>query len=119
MSSAPTAKLQPTSTNEPDPAQTSKPTTNTNPATLEEDDEFEDFPVEGTPPLPAFTLHWDAPNHCRQLATLADMIITDWAQEDTENPTSTTGGNTHLWRRAGTTMTGTTRKDLGSFYGRS
>ena len=45
-SSAPTAKLQPTKSNEPDPAQASKPVEKA-PALLEEDDEFEDFPVEG------------------------------------------------------------------------
>jgi hypothetical protein len=47
MSSAPTAKLEPTKSNEADPAKASKPAT-TNPALLEEDDEFEDFPIEGT-----------------------------------------------------------------------
>lgn len=46
MSSAPTAKLEPTKTNEADPAQASKPVKQA-PALLEEDDEFEDFPVEG------------------------------------------------------------------------
>jgi hypothetical protein len=46
-SSAPTTKLQPTQNNDPDPAQTSKVPSNQAPATLEEDDEFEDFPVEG------------------------------------------------------------------------
>lgn len=45
-SSAPTAKLQPTKSSEPDPAQASKPVEKA-PALLEEDDEFEDFPVEG------------------------------------------------------------------------
>lgn len=47
MASAPTAILEPTKSNEPDPAKASKPTP-ANPALLEEDDEFEDFPVEGT-----------------------------------------------------------------------
>lgn len=45
MSSAPTAKLEPTKTTEADPAQASKPAKQA-PALLEEDDEFEDFPVE-------------------------------------------------------------------------
>lgn len=45
MSSAPTAKLEPTKTKEADPAQASKPVKQA-PALLEEDDEFEDFPVE-------------------------------------------------------------------------
>jgi len=43
-STTPTAKLQPTKSVSADPAATSKPTAN--PALLEEDDEFEDFPVE-------------------------------------------------------------------------
>lgn len=48
-SQAPTTKLQPTKSNEPDAAAAAagqKPQ-NTNPSLLEEDDEFEDFPVEG------------------------------------------------------------------------
>jgi hypothetical protein len=46
-SGAPTTKLQPTQKDEPDPAQSAKAVTGSGPATLEEDDEFEDFPVEG------------------------------------------------------------------------
>jgi hypothetical protein len=46
-SEAPTTKLQPQNKDESDPAQTSKPVGNQAPALLEEDDEFEDFPVEG------------------------------------------------------------------------
>lgn len=58
-SSNPTAKLQPDASKSPaDPSQTSKPAQP--PALLEEDDEFEDFPVE------------------------------DWTQEDTEVPGGTT-----------------------------
>lgn len=45
-STAPTAKMQPTKSTEADPAKASKPAEKT-PALLEEDDEFEDFPVEG------------------------------------------------------------------------
>jgi len=41
------AKMQPTQKNEADAAQTSKTASNQPPAMLEEDDEFEDFPVEG------------------------------------------------------------------------
>ncbi|KAJ4608979.1 26S proteasome complex subunit [Exophiala dermatitidis] len=59
-SNTPTAKMQPTQKNEVDPAQASKTATNPQPALLEEDDEFEDFPVE------------------------------DWAQEDTDVPGGTT-----------------------------
>jgi len=56
----PTAKMQPTQKTEVDAAQTSKTASNQPPAMLEEDDEFEDFPVE------------------------------DWSQEDTEVPGGTT-----------------------------
>jgi len=52
--------MQPTPDSEADPSQTSKTASNQHPATLEEDDEFEDFPVE------------------------------DWTQEDTEVPGGTT-----------------------------
>ncbi|KIV89015.1 hypothetical protein PV10_08634 [Exophiala mesophila] len=55
-STAPMSKLQPSENNEADVSQTSKTTANQAPALLEEDDEFEDFPVE------------------------------DWSQEDTEVP---------------------------------
>ncbi|KAJ9602114.1 26S proteasome complex subunit [Cladophialophora chaetospira] len=58
-SNPPTAKMQPTK-NEVDPAQAAKSATNQPPAILEEDDEFEDFPVE------------------------------DWQQEDTEVPGGST-----------------------------
>lgn len=44
-SSTPTAKLQPTKSTSADPAAVSKPA-QANTALLEEDDEFEDFPVE-------------------------------------------------------------------------
>ncbi|KAI1630441.1 26 proteasome complex subunit DSS1 [Exophiala viscosa] len=54
------AKLAPTQKSEVDPAQTSKTASNQPPALLEEDDEFEDFPVE------------------------------DWTQEDTEVPGGST-----------------------------
>jgi hypothetical protein len=50
MSTAPTAKLQPEQSSKADPAKTSETATatNTTAPNLEEDDEFEDFPVEGT-----------------------------------------------------------------------
>ncbi|OAP54500.1 hypothetical protein AYL99_10948 [Fonsecaea erecta] len=59
-SNAPIAKMQPTQKTEVDAAQASKTTSNPPPAMLEEDDEFEDFPVE------------------------------DWSQEDAEVPGGTT-----------------------------
>lgn len=73
MSSVPTAKLEPTKTNEADPAQASKPAKQA-PALLEEDDEFEDFPVEGEPPTsPA--LNRDTNNHGESTRTLTAVQI--------------------------------------------
>lgn len=46
MSTAPTTKLQDKDAGKPDPTAQSK-TVEKAPALLEEDDEFEDFPVEG------------------------------------------------------------------------
>ncbi|KIW91035.1 uncharacterized protein Z519_07929 [Cladophialophora bantiana CBS 173.52] len=59
-SNAPTSKMQPTQKTEADAAQASKTASNPPAAMLEEDDEFEDFPVE------------------------------DWSQEDAEVPGGTT-----------------------------
>lgn len=81
------AKLAPTQKNEVDPAQTSKTASNQPPTLLEEDDEFEDFPVEGTNALTA-----DGPCHADSLT----RSLTDWTQEDTEVP----GGTTHLWEES-------------------
>jgi hypothetical protein len=66
MSQAPTAKLQPTQSNEPDPAKTSgtaAPAAKDPAQILEEDDEFEDFPVEGA----------QNPDFNGQTRTLEDM----------------------------------------------
>jgi 26 proteasome complex subunit DSS1 len=55
------------------------------PAPLVEDDEFEDFPVEGmlaSAFAVGFGIHTDG--------------ITDWTQEETEVP----GDNTHLWEES-------------------
>ena len=68
------------------PKELPKPTT-----ALEEDDEFEDFPVEGE-------LHSDT------VLGLGDSVLqanealgyVDWPQEDAEVP----GGNTHLWEES-------------------
>jgi hypothetical protein len=52
--------MQPTQTtkSEVDPAKASKTATAQPPAMLEEDDEFEDFPVEGTRNSRGFPLRW-------------------------------------------------------------
>lgn len=54
---------------------------------LEEDDEFEDFPVEGMRYLD------EDKSHGRPQA---DILCSDWSQEDTEVP----GGTTHLWEES-------------------
>ena len=56
-SSVPTAKLQETKSTDPDPAKAGKAPAQQAPAMLEEDDELEDFPVEGmsSPPGAALT----------------------------------------------------------------
>lgn len=58
---APTSKLQDTKANEPDAAAASKPVKQA-PALLEEDDEFEDFPVEGA--HPSFLVALSLPHAC-------------------------------------------------------
>lgn len=88
----PTSKLQPTQKNEVDPAQASKPATNPQPTLLEEDDEFEDFPVEGT----EHTFQKSFAHAARRASRFADTLPLDWAQEDTEVP----GGTTHLWEES-------------------
>lgn len=86
MSEAPTTKLQPQGANEADPSKSSKPVQNQGQALLEEDDEFEDFPVEGRTKISKHGIFEHR------------LIIhsTDWTQEDTEVP----GGNTHLWEES-------------------
>ena len=54
------------------------------PALLEEDDEFEDFPVEGLS-IPS-TLQMRS----------AEISVTDWTVEEATAP----GGNTHLWEES-------------------
>ncbi|RMZ78912.1 hypothetical protein DV737_g3696, partial [Chaetothyriales sp. CBS 132003] len=63
-SSAATAKLPPTQSTDADAAKASKPVAAAGPAILEEDDEFEDFPVEDWPQeeaeVPGGTTHlWE------------------------------------------------------------
>ncbi|KAF2463161.1 uncharacterized protein BDR25DRAFT_347379 [Lindgomyces ingoldianus] len=58
-------------------------------AQLEEDDEFEDFPVEGNPSLAVqFKLGASRMNtYC---------AMSDWPEEETQLP----GGNAHLWEES-------------------
>ncbi len=56
-------------------------------AALEEDDEFEDFPVDGT-------TSQNPPRHLTDLGLI--RLLVDWTQDDTEVP----GDNTHLWEES-------------------
>jgi len=89
---APPAKVTTTDKN-------AEPTKETKPAAaLEEDDEFEDFPVEST--LSSSSMLWDAKalagGRTISRATADDYVTADWTQEDTEVP----GDNTHLWEES-------------------
>lgn len=61
------------------------------PQVLEEDDEFEDFPVEGTISAP----------HLLHPETIADKSP-DWPQEEAEQAagSAANGGNEHLWEES-------------------
>ena len=52
---------------------------------LEEDDEFEDFPVEGT--------HYQGPRESRERVLTKSL---DWGEEETQ----THGDKTHLWEES-------------------
>lgn len=60
------------------------------PQVLEEDDEFEDFPVEG---------RRSSPWICLQILKERTILIfdTDWPQEETE---ASNGSNEHLWEES-------------------
>lgn len=66
------------------------------PATaLEEDDEFEDFPIDGAP--------YASPHSFALVNTVSPRLILplgslDWPQEENEVPGE--GGNTHLWEES-------------------
>lgn len=91
MSSAPTSKLEPTKSKEADPAQSSKPAKPVA-ALLEEDDEFEDFPVEGKRQWDPYKGGWV--EHWKYKCSRYSVI--DWTQEDATVP----GGTTHLWEES-------------------
>lgn len=87
-SSIPTAKAQSNQKPEPDAGEVSKTATAPAPALLEEDDEFEDFPVEGR--LEKQRCSYGI------LINQANTVSIDWPTEDTEVP----GGTTHLWEES-------------------
>jgi 26 proteasome complex subunit DSS1 len=100
-STTPTAKLQPSKSTTADPAAASKPP-QTNTALLEEDDEFEDFPVEGM----QHTLHY-IPIYLSPCSppttttTNPPSQPTDWTAEESELPSNSAGaGTTHLWEES-------------------
>jgi 26 proteasome complex subunit DSS1 len=64
------------------------------PAVLEEDDEFEDFPIEGTYTrlLPPYAYPYIDGYSTR--TELTHRV--DWTEEETQIP----GGNTHLWEES-------------------
>ena len=88
---APAPKPAASSDKSPRPSKDGKPA-----AALEEDDEFEDFPVEGMPIFPNIVLKvlLEARGAERQVTN--DRMMTDWTQEETEVP----GDNTHLWEES-------------------
>ena len=74
------------------------------PAILEEDDEFEDFPVEGT----YRSYRYYHPASLQRISErlylipffpctlMLTLLVPDWGPEDAEVP----GGNTHLWEES-------------------
>lgn len=70
-------------------------------AALEEDDEFEDFPVDGTNPnLPSNRLPLSTCPQRLRLLVLTYSQWTDWAPEDSEVPPGSEGATTHLWEES-------------------
>lgn len=86
------AKAPTTTDKNAEPAKDTKPA-----AALEEDDEFEDFPVESMlpPGPPAGVAQWQGNTmYTEALANIC--VMADWTQEETEVP----GDNTHLWEES-------------------
>ncbi|CAI7610910.1 unnamed protein product [Penicillium glandicola] len=71
---------------------TEQPPSQAKPQVLEEDDEFEDFPVEGI----------DQPLKCFPRATKLILQQPDWPQEEAEQTAGSTanGGSEHLWEES-------------------
>lgn len=95
--SAPTTKA---TTSSPTDTSTMKDQSKTATA-LEEDDEFEDFPVDGTNPnLPSNRLPLSTCPQRLRLLVLTYSQWTDWAPEDSEVPPGSEGATTHLWEES-------------------
>ncbi|KAJ5684605.1 26S proteasome complex subunit sem-1 [Penicillium maclennaniae] len=81
---------------------TDQPQQQQKPQVLEEDDEFEDFPVEGTftPPLRKHTPTLTPPQNLEYESKLT--MTTDWPQEEAEQAagSAANGGNEHLWEES-------------------
>lgn len=87
----PTAKATSASDRSADPSKDVKPA-----AALEEDDEFEDFPVESMSPFPDQERPTPSRAGCSRKTNADVYVMADWTQEDTEVP----GDNTHLWEES-------------------
>ncbi|OJD18846.1 hypothetical protein AJ78_01179 [Emergomyces pasteurianus Ep9510] len=101
--SAPSTSTQSTSQKQPD---AESQTQQHKPAALEEDDEFEDFPVEGT--FSAFLSLQEPslkPNPRQFLEAQTNIYLQHWPQEEAESTgfaSGTAGGDTtnHLWEES-------------------
>ncbi|CEJ58970.1 hypothetical protein PMG11_07609 [Penicillium brasilianum] len=66
------------------------------PQVLEEDDEFEDFPVEGK-----LSLYARASTTASSRGHVLTVSLPDWPQEEAEqNGSAANGGNEHLWEES-------------------
>jgi 26 proteasome complex subunit DSS1 len=97
MPAAPTSGAAPASKTAPPSDKSAPPSKDGKPAAaLEEDDEFEDFPVESMLTLSRSRLVALEGGSCPERRLLTDRVMADWTQEDTEVP----GDNTHLWEES-------------------
>ncbi|KAJ5587715.1 DSS1/SEM1 family-domain-containing protein [Penicillium hispanicum] len=79
--------------NKADPSE--QPQQQQKPQVLEEDDEFEDFPVEGL----FFQLLGSHTYHEASRPALTQSRAADWPQEEAEQ-SAANGGNEHLWEES-------------------
>ncbi|KAI1304812.1 DSS1/SEM1 family-domain-containing protein [Xylaria venustula] len=86
-------------------AKPEQPTPQKSTAALEEDDEFEDFPVEGAPsilfPIYLSTMTFPPPPQQQRIALRFSAL--NWPAEETESAAQTASGNgttQHLWEES-------------------